>query len=107
MSAKKINARLTFTQGESVYPELAALNGDSTAIRRRLHALIHMGVIAEAAIKGMGSAPYRGSLPPGSVEHPTHDTSGTARDKVDTKPQETMSPTKPAVPRLNLSGLPG
>jgi hypothetical protein len=56
--AKKIVSRISVGPGDPAYEQLIALDGDASAIRRRIHALLAMAVMMESTFK------YGWQLPP-------------------------------------------
>ncbi len=98
MTDDTIIARLTFALGDLAYPQLAQFKGNTNAIRRRLHALINLGVMAESTRNGIGPGllPSAGqSVNDASQDAPVHN-------------QQTQPPKKPktrAFEKISFKGL--
>ncbi|MFC6522616.1 hypothetical protein ACFQAT_25720 [Undibacterium arcticum] len=100
----RIISRVVISPGDMAYDQLAKLNGDKTAIRHRLIALIHMGVIAEGSLttRAVSTAAPPIDLSDSRQTHPTE-----SAQSADTRSTEKNKSRPYSVPTFNLDGLTG
>jgi hypothetical protein len=103
MSNNSIRVQLTFHLGEAVYPQLFDLLDSPVALRRRLHALIHIGVRADEFLPQQRLQPLEQNDEGLSVAAMPK----THAAKAKSSQSDNDKPVPYVVPKLDLEGLPG